>query len=146
METFWDIFEPSSWSLLWLCWSNFEAILAQLASSWGYPRTLFGPAWDYLGLLGPSWAIWGVSWDQELGHVQPGRLLILGSHTLARSFLISVARVFLGHAQPGRPLVLGSLTLVQSCLISVIHGHVARLFIGHAQPGRPLILGCARAR
>jgi hypothetical protein len=127
-----------------------EYIFHHLVPCWGHLGTILGNIWVILGVfvvlleqfwswpilaqllgvgaifgyLGPSWAILGASLDQELGHAHPGRPLILGSHTLARSSLISVARLLLGHAQPGRPLVPGSHTLVRSCLISVIQGQV----------------------
>ena len=38
--------------MLGLRWSNFGAILAQLAPSGGYLGTFFGIAWGYLVLLG----------------------------------------------------------------------------------------------
>ena len=47
-----------SWGYLGLSW----AISGHLGQFWGHIGTLFGPTWDYLGLLE---AILGACWDQD---------------------------------------------------------------------------------
>ena len=69
----WDIF-GRSWAILGLCWSNLKQswpILAQLAPSWGYLGTLFGPAWGYLVLLGAILSHRGTILNPKLAQKEP---------------------------------------------------------------------------